>query len=293
MAGFRSRKNAISKADFSVLPFPILIFTMGFLFSVILCLLAGLHPINGAAAFTNTSQFQADYIVRWTSKCTGIDPVVPHFTVTSGSVCTLDGDPLTALAQNQSRDFAVGLNASAGISTWRSWIDTTLEYQATTASSTLVELTRDDRSGNSQYFTDISLVDALTSSLVVIPPKTNCTQHYGNQTTTICRSISCVPPDDWQCPLQNRFSSDNQGQYLSHTYLSAEQSCLSNCTVHRTDEACCAGQYANPKTCSNKNPELKKACDEAYSYAFDDQSATYVWSLPLDSVALIEIIACA
>ena len=260
----------------------------------IFCLLIGLYQTNAAVTYSNTSELQADYRVRWTSNCSTDSPVVPHFEVASGTVCTLDGGPLTALSRGESRDFAVSLDHTYNISSWRTWIDASFDYTAKTNSSTLVELTRNDTPEHSVYFADVSVIDAATYWVEVRSPTSDtgeCTQVH-NGTESSCQNIICKAPTEWQCPAQNRFDFNENGEYLSHSYLDANQSCVSNCTLLQTDEACCRGEYASPEACPNPNPELKKACGEGYSYAFDDASATFTWTLPLQADSLIEIVAC-
>lgn len=54
--------------------------------------------------------------------------------------------------------------------------------------------------------------------------------------------------------------------------------CLSACAKYNHAQDCCTGGYDNPKVCkpSTYSSEAKKVCPDAYSYAFDDQSSTFI-----------------
>jgi hypothetical protein len=230
--------------------------------------------------------------VRWTNKCPSDYPlVVPHFTVTEGTICLPKRELVSPLASGKSRDFLASFGSGANASSWRSWIDDSTSIDSGTGDRTLVELTGTLEADVATFYLDISLVDALSNSIEVVPPAENCTQTV-NSRVSKCQSISCVPAAGWQCPVQNRFDVFLDGKSYLPTYLSADQSCLSNCTVYQMDEACCRGEYANATTCSSSSPGLKQACGEAYSYAFDDASSTYVWSLPIWTDIIIEIVTC-
>lgn len=262
----------------------------------ILYILQLCYETSAQSTSTNTTLNQADYRVRWTNRCAGSWPVVPHFTVSSGTVCTLGNESLSAITKGGSQDFNVVLNKTmeSPTSSWRTWVDTSYDVTETTNSSTLVELTREDSANKSTYYVDISIIDALTYPVEIIPPSGGCTQIL-NGAQSGCGNIDCSPPQNWSCPSQNRFDYENQGMYLSHSYLSADQSCISNCTLLETDEACCSGAFASADVCQNANPALKSACPQAYSYAFDDATSLMVWetySVSGDAIDVIEIIAC-
>jgi hypothetical protein len=58
--------------------------------------------------------------------------------------------------------------------------------------------------------------------------------------------------------------------------------CMSSCNKFATDEYCCAGEYNNPNICDPSTWEVdsasyfKRNCPNAYSYAYDDGSSTYI-----------------
>ena len=54
--------------------------------------------------------------------------------------------------------------------------------------------------------------------------------------------------------------------------------CYSACSKWNDDKYCCAGSYATPQKCrpSYYSTQAKKMCPDAYSYAYDDQTSTFV-----------------
>lgn len=62
---------------------------------------------------------------------------------------------------------------------------------------------------------------------------------------------------------------------------SATVACMSACAKFNTDEYCCRGAHSTPQTCKssmwqhNYPATFKKACPDAYSYAYDDTSSTF------------------
>lgn len=54
--------------------------------------------------------------------------------------------------------------------------------------------------------------------------------------------------------------------------------CLSACAKYGRDEDCCTGMHHDPATCrpSLYSQRIKSACPDAYSYAFDDQTSTFI-----------------
>ncbi|KAF2221243.1 hypothetical protein BDZ85DRAFT_266503 [Elsinoe ampelina] len=76
-------------------------------------------------------------------------------------------------------------------------------------------------------------------------------------------------------------------------FVGPEQSCLSNCTLLGTDEACCRGMFNDPTRCPASSPALKQACPRAYSYAYDDFAATYIWRWSSQSMLpLLTLTSC-
>lgn len=54
--------------------------------------------------------------------------------------------------------------------------------------------------------------------------------------------------------------------------------CLSACAKWSADRYCCTGSYDSPSSCqpSYYSTQAKKVCPDAYSYAFDDQTSTFI-----------------
>ncbi|KIX07329.1 uncharacterized protein Z518_01982 [Rhinocladiella mackenziei CBS 650.93] len=54
--------------------------------------------------------------------------------------------------------------------------------------------------------------------------------------------------------------------------------CLSACAKWNKAKYCCTGNHASPSTCSPSmySTQAKKVCPDAYSYAYDDQTSTFI-----------------
>ncbi len=54
--------------------------------------------------------------------------------------------------------------------------------------------------------------------------------------------------------------------------------CLSACAAHGNPADCCTGDYSGPDRChpSLYSSSAKAVCPDAYSFAFDDQTSTFV-----------------
>merc|ERR1712230_160026 len=54
--------------------------------------------------------------------------------------------------------------------------------------------------------------------------------------------------------------------------------CLSACAKWNKDQYCCTGSHNTPATCSpsDYSTQAKKLCPDAYSYAYDDQTSTFI-----------------
>jgi len=54
--------------------------------------------------------------------------------------------------------------------------------------------------------------------------------------------------------------------------------CLSACAKYNHPKDCCTGSYDSPKVCkpSTYSQDAKKVCPDAYSFAFDDQTSTFI-----------------
>jgi len=54
--------------------------------------------------------------------------------------------------------------------------------------------------------------------------------------------------------------------------------CLSACARWNKPQYCCTGKYGSPGSCkpSDYSMQAKQVCPDAYSYAFDDQTSTFI-----------------
>ena len=54
--------------------------------------------------------------------------------------------------------------------------------------------------------------------------------------------------------------------------------CLSACAYFNEPQYCCTGSYSTPESCqpSYYSTQAKSVCPDAYSYAFDDQTSTFI-----------------
>ncbi|KAF2715713.1 glycoside hydrolase family 2 protein [Pleomassaria siparia CBS 279.74] len=66
--------------------------------------------------------------------------------------------------------------------------------------------------------------------------------------------------------------------------------CFSACAKNNQPEDCCTGKYNSPSACSPSeySKNVKKVCPDAYSYAFDDQTSTFI----IPSGAGFEVVFC-
>ncbi|KAL1643361.1 hypothetical protein SLS61_009283 [Didymella pomorum] len=66
--------------------------------------------------------------------------------------------------------------------------------------------------------------------------------------------------------------------------------CFSACAKNNRPEDCCTGQYNSASKCSpsDYSKNVKEICPDAYSYAFDDQTSTFI----IPSGAGFEVVFC-
>ena len=66
--------------------------------------------------------------------------------------------------------------------------------------------------------------------------------------------------------------------------------CLSACAKYGNDQYCCTGQYDSSSKCqpSDYSTQAKKVCPDAYSYAYDDVTSTFI----IPSGGGFEIVFC-
>ncbi|KAF3324704.1 thaumatin-like protein 1 [Carex littledalei] len=119
---------------------------------------------------------------------------------------------------------------------------------------TLAEFTLQGDGGKDFY--DVSNVDGFNVPISITPlGKPGC------PSTTCKTNINSVCPRALQTKLPN-------GKVVG---------CKSACLAFGTDQYCCTGSYANPNTCKSTvySSVFKKACPQAYSYAYDDGTSTF------------------
>ncbi|KFK41942.1 hypothetical protein AALP_AA2G192200 [Arabis alpina] len=117
---------------------------------------------------------------------------------------------------------------------------------------TLAEFTVGDKD-----FYDVSLVDGYNVKLGIKPQG-----GFGD-----CKYAGCVADLNTNCPNELRVMDP-------HNNVAA---CKSACAAFNKEEYCCSGAHATPQTCSPTNYSVifKKACPDAYSYAYDDETSTF------------------
>jgi ribosomal protein S16 len=147
-------------------------------------------------------------------------------------------------------------------STWRLWWDAE-EGNHGARNQTLLEVTckielTDPTGRTIKCWINGSNVDGLSNSFRV---------DFSNDTFP---PIVVQPPQEWQCPEQNK-PPENVVNTLS--FLPQGQACISNCSILQTDETCCRNAHNTSATCGgDSSPAIKFAAQEAYSFAYDDET---------------------
>lgn len=178
--------------------------------------------------------------------------------------------------------------------------------------ATLAEFTLSGGVGGKQTFYDISLVDGYNLPLAIVyipapnttyippnlvnpsciattrwlaPPARTGTEYYTNSTYP----MPYEPNEDnnsidrW-CPWDlQRFPPEkpSNGVYpYPDDYIERPlfNPCLSACSKTGSKEDCCSGDHADPNVCKSGlySANAKRVCPDAYSYAFDDQTSTFI-----------------
>lgn len=117
-------------------------------------------------------------------------------------------------------------------------------------------------------FYDVSLVDGYNLPVRMAP-----TGGYtpGDGGPYDCKAAGCVSDLNQICPPELAVRNG----------AGATVACMSACTHFNTDEYCCRGAYGTPDTCKSSAwpvdypAVFKRACPQAYSYAYDDQKSTF------------------
>jgi hypothetical protein len=125
--------------------------------------------------------------------------------------------------------------------------------------------------GGLDYY-DVSLVDGYDFPIQISPSPANTSPSNPYQ----CGSPTCTTDLLSICPpeLQKR---NGAGRVVA---------CMSACEAFNTDQYCCRGAFNTPATCKssawpvNYPAIFKRACPTQYSYAYDDNSSTYVCNNP-------------
>ncbi|XP_042033217.1 thaumatin-like protein 1b isoform X2 [Salvia splendens] len=121
---------------------------------------------------------------------------------------------------------------------------------------TLAEFTLDGDAGKDFY--DLSLVDGFNLPMLVAP--------QGGSGVN-CSRAECVADLNGECAPELRVTSAG-GERVA---------CRSACDAFRSEEYCCSGAYGKPAACkpSKYAETFKRACPQAYSYAYDDLTSTF------------------
>lgn len=126
--------------------------------------------------------------------------------------------------------------------------------------ATLAEFKLDGYGG--QDFYDVSLVDGYNLPVLVVP--------QGGDGPN-CTTTGCFVDLNGACPSELKVMSvDGSGGVA----------CKSACEAFREPQYCCNGAFATPDTCkpSSYSQIFKRACPNAYSYAYDDKTSTFTCS---------------
>lgn len=127
--------------------------------------------------------------------------------------------------------------------------------------ASLAEFTFKGNAGFDYY--DVSFVDGYNLPISIDPISGN--GDGADESKYICGSPTCSKLPD--CPEELKQYED--GEFVG---------CKSACSQFGTDEYCCAGAHNTPDTCSI-NPyaqAVKDACPDVYSFAYDDNTSTYI-----------------
>jgi len=145
--------------------------------------------------------------------------------------------------------------------------------------ATLAEITFNGAGGLDFY--DVSLVDGYNLPIKMRPMAGSFTK--GNGGKYDCAEAGCVSDLNGICPKELAVKANNR-----------VVGCKSACEAFNTDAYCCRGAHNVPKTCppSDYSRIFKKACPDAYSYAYDDQTSTYTCRGKSGSGASYEVQFC-
>ncbi|KAI8143948.1 thaumatin [Fennellomyces sp. T-0311] len=135
------------------------------------------------------------------------------------------------------------------------------EIAGSASPASLAEVTFKGHAGYDFY--DLSFVDGfnLPVSMTPIDPT-----YEDGADKYRCGAPTCNTTP--HCPEEMK-TYNGQGQVIG---------CKSACSQFGTDEFCCAGAHNTPDTCSPNeySQAVKASCPDAYSYAYDDTTSTYM-----------------
>jgi hypothetical protein len=192
-----------------------------------------------------------------------------------------------------------------------SYITPLLTPQQGATPTTLAEFNLRGGYNNSQTFYDISLVDGYNLPLAIVYiPAPNTTDIPPNLTNPSCVGTAgflwppartgetysnATYPTPWESRLTNRDlagwcpwdlqvyppTKPGDGVYPypdDRIQRPVFDPCLSACAATNDPAHCCTGPYNDPKVCKpSLYSEMAKAvCPDAYSFAFDDQTSTFI-----------------
>ncbi|OMO73717.1 Thaumatin [Corchorus olitorius] len=127
--------------------------------------------------------------------------------------------------------------------------------------ATLAEFTLFDPNNANQDTYDVSNVDGFNLPVSITP--------QGGSGAT-CRATSCAKDINAVCPAELAVKGSD----------GATIGCKSACAAFGEPRYCCTNEFDKPETCppTDYSNFFKDQCPEAYSYAYDDPSSTFVCS---------------
>ncbi|KAE8713191.1 Thaumatin-like protein 1 [Hibiscus syriacus] len=125
--------------------------------------------------------------------------------------------------------------------------------------ATLAEFTLGANDGQDTF--DVSLVNGFNLPVSIAPQ---------GGSGPICTTTSCAADVNAVCP-PDLVVPGSDGNTIA---------CNSTCDVFGNPEFCCTGDFDSAETCepSEFSMVFKEQCPQAYSYAFDDETSTFVCS---------------
>ncbi|KAL1302738.1 hypothetical protein AAFC00_003092 [Neodothiora populina] len=175
---------------------------------------------------------------------------------------------------------------------------------------TLAEFTLDG--GDGQTYFDISLVDGynLPVAIVLVPHgNVSLDDIPPNLTSPSCIGTASQLAEatydpysqgqqtflgtnsSYPLPFDQKLATSTVAQWCPwDLQRPAFNPCLSACAKYKDPKYCCTGKYDSPKVCKPNyySTVSKEVCPDAYSFAYDDQSSTFI----IPSGAGFEVVFC-